>query len=86
MRVSQVRSFEGSPASHSYASGFVVDAARGLGLTNRHVLTTGPVTAEAVFADQEEVPVAALYRDPLHDFGACVCGAAAACCLPRAAL
>lgn len=68
LRVSQVRSFEGSPASYSYATGFVVDAERGILLTNRHVVTAGPVRAEAVFANHEEVSVSALYRDPIHDF------------------
>jgi pro-apoptotic serine protease NMA111 len=69
MRVSQVRSFEGAAASYSYATGFVVDAARGIIVSNRHVVTIGPVRAEAVFSDHEEVPVTALYRDPVHDFG-----------------
>ncbi len=41
---------------------FVVDAERGLIVSNRHVVTTGPVTAEAVFADHEEVPVKPVYR------------------------
>ena len=69
MRVSQTRSFEGAAASYSYATGFVVDSARGIIVSNRHVVTTGPVRAEAVFANHEEVPVTALYRDPVHDFG-----------------
>lgn len=29
----------------------------------------GPVVAEAVFQNREEVAVRALYRDPVHDFG-----------------
>ena len=29
----------------------------------------GPVIAQAVFADHEEVPLRAVYRDPVHDFG-----------------
>ena len=33
------------------ATGFVVDAERGLILTNRHVVTPGPVVAEAVFPE-----------------------------------
>jgi S1-C subfamily serine protease len=73
---------------------FVVDAERGIIVSNRHVVTTGPITAEAVLANKEEVctcrlpsppfssaahshihmvtlqvPVTALYRDPVHDFG-----------------
>lgn len=76
MRVNAVRSHEGSAASYSYATGFVVDAGRGIILSNRHVVTTGPVNAEAVFANKEEVPVRAVYRDPVHDFGAYRCGSA----------
>jgi S1-C subfamily serine protease len=37
-------------------------------LTNRHVLRPGPVVAEAVFQNREEVPLRALYADPVHDF------------------
>jgi len=51
------------------ATGFVVDAARGLILTNRHVVTPGPIFAEAVFHNHEEVTVWPVYRDPVHDFG-----------------
>ncbi len=29
----------------------------------------GPVTAEAIFLDREEVPVLPVYYDPVHDFG-----------------
>ncbi|MEZ4291493.1 MAG: trypsin-like peptidase domain-containing protein, partial [Myxococcota bacterium] len=46
-----------------------MDAKRGLILTNRHVVTPGPVVAEAVFQNNEEVEVRAVYRDPVHDFG-----------------
>ena len=51
------------------ATGFVVDAERGLILTNRHVVTPGPVTAEATFLNREEVQLYPVYRDPVHDFG-----------------
>src|SRR5690606_24450621 len=53
----------------SQATGFVVDAKRGLILTNRHVVTPGPVTAQAVFLNREEVKLYPVYRDPVHDFG-----------------
>lgn len=69
MRVSSVRPFDGRNASFSYATGFVVDAERGIVLTNRHVVTTGPVDAEAIFLSKEEVELVAIYRDPVHDFG-----------------
>src|SRR5690606_6143690 len=53
----------------SQATGFVVDAERGLILTNRHVVTPGPVRARAIFLNQEEVDLQPIYRDPVHDFG-----------------
>lgn len=57
-----------SPGTYT-ATGFVVDAERGLILTNRHVVGAGPVVAEAIFQNHEEVDVRAVYRDPVHDFG-----------------
>ena len=42
---------------------------RGIILTNRHVVTPGPVVAEAVFQDHEVVTLKPIYRDPVHDFG-----------------
>jgi len=69
LRVAGTRSFDTEPAAVVAATGFVVDAERGLVLTNRHVVRPGPVTAEAVFLNHETVPVRALYRDPVHDFG-----------------
>jgi len=56
-------------ASTARGLGFVVDATRGIILTNRHVVTPGPVTAEAVFRNNEEVRLTPIYRDPVHDFG-----------------
>jgi S1-C subfamily serine protease len=69
LRVNSPRAFDGLSPGYATATGFVVDAEEGLILTNRHVVTTGPVVAEAVLLDNEEVPVQALYRDPVHDFG-----------------
>src|ERR1700722_4737491 len=46
-----------------------IDAKRGLILTNRHVVTPGPVTAQAIFLNREEVQLYPVYRDPIHDFG-----------------
>ena len=69
LRVSGTRAFDTDPASVLVATGFVVDAERGLILTNRHVVRPGPVTAEATFLDHETVPVLPVYRDPVHDFG-----------------
>jgi S1-C subfamily serine protease len=69
MRVNAPRSFDHVSTGYQVATGFVVDAERGLILTNRHVVMPGPVVAEAVFLNNEEVRVEAIYRDPVHDFG-----------------
>lgn len=63
------RSFDTEDAGHSFATGFVVDAERGIILTNRHVVTPGPVKSEAITQNNEVVPLRAIYRDPVHDFG-----------------
>ncbi|MFO0451977.1 MAG: trypsin-like peptidase domain-containing protein, partial [Pseudomonadota bacterium] len=69
IQVDQTRAFDTDWNSSSQATGFVIDAKRGLILTNRHVVTAGPVTAQAVFLNREEVPLQPVYRDPVHDFG-----------------
>jgi S1-C subfamily serine protease len=69
LRVSTPRAFDDVTPGTGVATGFVVDAEQGLILTNRHVVTSGPVVAEAVFLNNEEVDVRAVYRDPVHDFG-----------------
>src|SRR4029077_311513 len=53
--VDSTRAFDTEWNSTAQATGFVVDAERGLILTNRHVVTPGPVTAEATFLNREEV-------------------------------
>ncbi|NGX15870.1 trypsin-like peptidase domain-containing protein [Wenzhouxiangella sp. XN24] len=69
IRVDAPRAFDTNGNMSTQATGFVVDAARGLILTNRHVVTAGPVVAEAVFLNHEVVELTAVYRDPVHDFG-----------------
>lgn len=69
IKVVGTRSFDTESAGSSVGTGFVVDAERGILLTNRHMVHAGPVVAEAVFLNNEEVPLQALYRDPVHDFG-----------------
>lgn len=69
IQIDQTRSFDTEQNMSGQATGFVVDARRGLILTNRHVVTPGPVTAQAVFQDREEVQLYPVYRDPVHDFG-----------------
>jgi len=67
--VDSTRAFDTEWNTTAQATGFVVDAEHGLILTNRHVVTPGPVTAEATFLNREEVQLYPVYRDPVHDFG-----------------
>ncbi|HEX7375162.1 MAG TPA: trypsin-like peptidase domain-containing protein, partial [Steroidobacteraceae bacterium] len=69
IEIDQTRAFDTEWNQSSQATGFVVDAEHGLILTNRHVVTPGPVVATAVFQSREEVELHAVYRDPVHDFG-----------------
>lgn len=68
IKVNRVRSFDTASAGTVQATGFVVDAERGFILTNRHVAGPGPIVAEAVFQNNEEVPLSLAYYDPVHDF------------------
>ena len=69
VRVSSVMAFDMNDSGCSVATGFVVDGQLGIIMTNRHVVTSGPVTADAVFLNKEEVDLTPLYADPVHDFG-----------------
>ena len=69
VRIDATRPFDTEWNGTSQATAFVVDAERGIVLTNRHVVHPGPVVAEAVFLNHEEIPLRPLYRDPVHDFG-----------------
>ncbi len=69
VKIDRTRAFDGDWNASSQATGFVVDAERGLLLTNRHVVSPGPTRAKAVFLDHEEVSLKPIYRDPVHDFG-----------------
>ena len=69
IKIDSTRAFDTEWNTSAQATGFVVDAERGLILTNRHVVTPGPVTAEATFLNREEVQLYPVYRDPVHDFG-----------------
>ena len=55
IQIDSTRSFDTERNSSAQATGFVVDAQHGIILTNRHVVTPGPVRAQAVFLNQEEV-------------------------------
>ena len=69
IEIDSTRAFDTEWNASAQATGFVVDAEHGLILTNRHVVTPGPVTAEATFLNREEVQLYPVYRDPVHDFG-----------------
>ncbi len=69
IQIDSARAFDTEWNSTAQATGFVIDAKRGLILTNRHVVTPGPVTAQAIFLNHEEVQLYPVYRDPVHDFG-----------------
>uniref|UniRef100_M4DXW5 PDZ domain-containing protein n=1 Tax=Brassica campestris TaxID=3711 RepID=M4DXW5_BRACM len=69
LRTTACRAFDTVSAGASYATGFIVDKRRGIILTNRHVVKPGPVVAEAMFVNREEIPIYPVYRDPVHDFG-----------------
>ena len=68
IRVNRVRPFDTAAAGTVQATGFVVDRARGIIMTNRHVAGPGPVVAEAIFQNNEEAALEAIYYDPVHDF------------------
>ncbi|KAJ2859024.1 hypothetical protein GGI22_003118, partial [Coemansia erecta] len=69
VRASQPISFDTDYVTCFNATGFIIDAERGIILTNRHVVGAGPFVGEAIMYDHEEVEVSGIYRDPIHDFG-----------------
>lgn len=50
-------------------TGFVIDAEKGLILTNKHIVNVAPIVAYAEFSNKKLVPLVPIYRDPIHDFG-----------------
>lgn len=69
LQISYVRDFVEANQGVSSATGFIVDAEKGIILTNRHVVGSGPINMTATFQNLERVDVVPLYRDPVHDFG-----------------
>lgn len=65
----QTRPFDTDCAFAAEATGFVVDAERGLICTNRHVVCAGPSLSYATFHSHEKCEVRAVWTDPVHDFG-----------------
>ena len=64
-----LRTFDTEYAGLYQGTGFVVDRTRGIILSNRHIVSPGPITASAVFGNYEEVNLKQDYYDPVHDFG-----------------
>ncbi len=52
-----------------FATGFIVDAERGILATNRHVTGSGPSYVKINFFDGSFTEAKELYYDPTHDFG-----------------
>lgn len=71
IKATTVRPFDTETAGDYTATGFVIDAKLGLILSNRHVVSPAPITAVGIFFNYEEVKLSPIYRDPVHDFGAC---------------
>mmetsp|Transcript_47675 Transcript_47675/g.113559 ORF Transcript_47675/g.113559 Transcript_47675/m.113559 type:complete len:1090 (-) Transcript_47675:48-3317(-) len=72
IRVTAVRSYEDCAAGVWDGTGFVVsleNPKEALILTNRHIITTGPIRARATFYEHDDLPIWPVYRDPVHDFG-----------------
>lgn len=69
LSVTGTRNFESERAGSAVGTGFIVDAERGIVLTNRHMVHTGPVRARATLFNDEEIDLQPVYRDPVHDFG-----------------
>jgi len=69
IRANTVRNFDTELVGAYNATGFIVDAANGIILSNRHVVSPAPILAKAVLSDYEEVTIHPIYRDPIHDFG-----------------
>ncbi|KAG6609869.1 pro-apoptotic serine protease nma111-like protein [Phytophthora cinnamomi] len=64
LKLNSPKFFDTESPGNGSATGFVVDAEKGIILTNRHVVGPGPIDAEAVFQNNEEVRVIPIYRDP----------------------
>lgn len=61
--------FEAESKGTNFATGFIVDAARGIIATNRHVTGSSPSYVKINFFDGSFTEAEILYYDPTHDFG-----------------
>lgn len=69
VKVSKLCDIDGSTRpSSSQGTGFVVDAAKGLVLTNRHVAGVGPGTHRIETSKGDSAEATPVYLDPIHDF------------------
>ena len=69
IRANAVHAFDTADAGVYDATGFIVDVERGIILSNRHVVSSGPIIAKGILYSHEEVTIYPIYRDPVHDFG-----------------
>lgn len=69
IKVTVLRTFDTERAGSFEGTGFVVDRTQGIILSNRHIVTSGPITATATFGNYEEITLTQDYFDPVHDFG-----------------
>lgn len=69
IHVTAVRGFDTESAGVYTATGFIVDANQGIILSNRHVVSPGPIKATGILSNDEEITLYPVYRDPVHDFG-----------------
>ncbi|CAH2352276.1 pro-apoptotic serine protease Nma111p [[Candida] railenensis] len=69
IKLNQCVNLDGEGPYTGEATGFIVDSEKGIIITNRHVVGTGPFRGYAVFDNHEEADLKAIYRDPIHDFG-----------------
>jgi serine protease Do len=53
--------------TQNIGSGFVVDGAQGLVVTNKHVVSDTSGTYTVIASDNKEYPVQNIYRDPIND-------------------
>lgn len=69
IKATALRAFDTEKAGSFEGTGFVVDRTKGIILSNRHIVTQGPITATAIFGNYEEINLTQDYCDPVHDFG-----------------
>lgn len=69
IKVTVLRTFDTTHAGSLEGTGFVVDRNKGIILSNRHIVTQGPIIATATFGNYEEITLRQDYSDPVHDFG-----------------